>query len=327
MKPTILKAWPEMEEYASLLTSPSESSKITPLFNIDFSECYVVDSCGLAAFLLKIMQYAKKFKEGNMSWISTGFDNNVALKENIVKLRFFNPLKSSCYDPLLFASEYSSSNDAPVEAEIFGAYKLSFPLIYIDFFNSNDRRNTGIILLRQFLYERLLNYSNTYNFNIMQFISIIIELIKNTADHTNANAIFGMDLLEANNSMKINFFYGDLGIGIMRHIKRYLKQINDPRWEHLSLAGAYYIACSKGFTSKPNNGINFGIGMSTVIEFAKTMDMRLSVFDAFSRGLLSEIDITSQSELNTHSQMRRNFFIYSRRNPFCYFGTLRAGRR
>jgi hypothetical protein len=324
MKPTILKAWPEMEEYAPLLTSPSEASKITPLFNIDFSECYIIDSCGLAAFLLKIMQYAKIFKEGNMSWISTGFDNNMELKENIVKLRFFNPLKSSCYDELLFASEYFSSNDVPVESEIFGAYKLSFPLVYIDFVSSNDRRNTGITLLKQILFERIINYSNIYNLNIMQFISILIELVKNTADHTNANAIFGMDLLEANNSMKINFFYGDLGIGITRHVKRYLKKINDPRWEYLSLSEAYYIACKKGFTSKPNNGINLGLGMSTVIEFAKTMNMRISVFDASSRGLLSEID---QSESYSHSKMRRKFFIYSRKNPFCYFGTLEVGRK
>jgi len=332
MKPTILKAWPEIEEFAPLLTLPSAASKPTPFFNIDFTECVSVNSCGLTAFMLKIMQYAKRFKEGT-SWIPIGLDNDSVLqKDNIVNLNFFAPIISSLHDPI-FRAEYISSNKNPIISEVFGATRLSFPLVYINFTGGDDRREIGTNLVKQIFFKRLEEYVQMYKINNMQFLVILIELVKNTADHTESDAILGFDLFKTNDSIKINFLYGDLGVGIMRHIRRYLKQKDDPRWENISFADAYYIACNKGWTSKPNNKKNLGMGMSTVIEFAKTMNMRLSVFDASSRGLLSDFDVINTPDIGfqidspSHRRIRRKFFNYSIRNPFCYFGTVEAGKR
>jgi hypothetical protein len=333
MKPTILKTWPETEEFVPLLTSPSESKKQTPSFNIDFTGCHTADSCGLAAFLLKIMQYMGKFGKDEAQCKLIGLDN-APLLEKIIKLRFFEPIIGNITNKSLLKKDLVLSNDDFVNSEIFGAHKCSFPLIYIKFDN-NDRRTTGIDLLKLVLFERFNEYFQKYTVDLMQLISIFIELVKNTADHADADAIFGMDLCEINKSAKINFFYGDLGIGIMEHIKRYFKEKEkekiNPQWVHFDLSRAYYYACKDGFTTKPESGINFGRGMSTVIEFSKAMDIRLSVFDASSRALLSEFDISSRagtedflSDLYTHSRIRRKFFNFARLNPFCYYGSMEA---
>jgi hypothetical protein len=336
MKATILKAWPEMEGFAPLLTSPSEASKPTPFLKIDFSYCHTVDSCGLTAFLLKIMQYDNKFEKNEAKWTLTGLDRNMSLQEDIIKLRFFEPIMGKNIEEnikdKLFEDNFVSSNEGSVDSEIFGAYRYSFPIVFIKFDN-NDRRTTGINLIKPILFERLNAYIKKYTINIMQWITILIELVKNTADHADADAIFGMDIYETNNSLKINFLYGDFGIGIMEQIKMFLRENNDLRHERLDLEGAYYIACEKGFSSKPNSGRNLGRGMSTIIEFSKTLNMRLSVFDASSRVLLSEFDVNSLTNRNSilnsysHKQLRRKFFVFSRVNPFCYYGTVEARKK
>jgi hypothetical protein len=331
MKSTILKAWPEIEGYAPLLTSPSEASKPTPSLKIDFVRCYTVDSCGLTAFLLKIMQYINKLGKDETHWTFDGLDNE-SLQRNIINLRFFEPIMGNIKEKLFSNDRLISLNDNPINSEIFGGSRYSFPIVYIKFDN-NDRRTTGINLIKSVLFERLNEYLQKYPINIMQWITILIELVKNTADHANADALFGMDLYETSSSVKINFFYGDLGIGIMEHIKIFLKENNDKRWAHLNLQGAYHIACKKGFSSKPDSGKNLGRGMSTIIEFSKTLNMRLSVFDASSRGLLSEFDLDSLTNFdsifdsNSHKLLRRKFFIFSRINPFCYYGTVEAGKK
>ena len=332
MKPTILKVWPEIEGYTPLLTSPSDASKSTQLFKIDFSECYTVDSCGLAAFLLKVLYHTKYFAN-NTSWICTGLDNDITLKDKIIKLQFFTPIINYHQESLAMDSEITLLNKEPIRTESFGTCKFSFPLVYIDFTDCDDRRETGEKLLKYILFERLKEYVGKYSINIMQFITILIEIVKNTADHTNANAVFGMDIIKIEDFIKINFFYGDLGDGIMEHIKECLKLKNDSRWEKLDITDVYHKACEKGYSTNLNSGKNFGMGMSTIIEFAKTMKMRLSVFDANSRGLLSEFDIPYQfgsflkKDFYSHRILRRKFFNFSRRNPFCYYGTVEARQK
>jgi hypothetical protein len=313
MKATILQAWPELEEFIPLLTSPSETSSLTSIFNIDFSECEKVDSCGLTAFMLKIKQYMKKVK--GSTW-RTGEKNGVL--ETTIKLKFFLPIASNYHDSLFHVNEYIPLNGKTISSNMFGASKISFPIFYIDFSNSINRREK-IKEFKTVLFSRLLQYQKVIK--IFPLITIFFELAKNSADHTDDNAIFGLDLLETEHMIKINFLYGDFGVGIKQNIQNHLKCKNDPRGPHLSLSEAYHIACQKGFTSKPESGINFGLGLSIVIEIAKSYNINLSVFDASSRCLLSRIDIAS---CNSHTYLRRKMFNFSRNNPFCYYGTMEA---
>jgi hypothetical protein len=321
VKKTILKAWPEMEGFAPLLTSPSETSTMTSLLYIDFSGCDSIDSCGLTAFLLKIIQYFERVNNSDLKW-ETNSNNELYVIQDVIQLGFFKPIIHLYQNSLFSNSKSFLANEEPIKSTIFGSSKTSFPIIYIDFMAGNNRRSK-IKQVKKILYDRLFCFTKIYNFNMAQFISILFELSKNSADHADKNAILGIDVFESGDAMKVNFLYGDFGLGIKQHVEEYLQENNRQRLEHLSLTEIYHIACSKGFTSKPGNGVNFGLGLSTIIEFAKSMKMSLSVFDASSRGLLSKIDIISPKDDNTsHKKLRDIFFIYSRRNPFCYFGTM-----
>jgi hypothetical protein len=312
MKATILKAWPELEEFIPLLTSPSEASTLTLIFYIDFSECEKVDSCGLTVFFLKVKQYMKKVS--GVTWRTS--EINTAL-EKTIELGFFVPIADNCNYPLLL-NNYISSNKKPVSLNVFGAVKTSFPMVYIDYINSINRREK-VKEFKAIIFDRLLQYQK--KINIMPLITIFFELAKNSADHTDDNAVFGLDLFETDCMIKINFLYGDFGIGIKKNIQNYLKNANNPTWRHVSLADAYHMACTKGFTSKPGNGKNFGLGLSIIIEIAKSYNINLSVFDASSRFLLSKIDIAS------HKYLRKKIFNFSQHNPFCYFGTMEAKKK
>jgi hypothetical protein len=323
VKKTILKAWPEMEGFAPLLTSPSETSILTTLLYIDFSGCDSIDSCGLTAFLLKIIQYFERVKNIDLKW-ETNSSNELPVIQDVIRLGFFKPIIHLYQNSLFFKPKDFLINEESIKSTIFGSSRISFPIIYIDFM-AGDNRRSQIKQMKKILYDRLHCFGEIYNFNIVQFISILFELSKNSADHAGKNAILGIDVFESSDAMRLNFLYGDFGLGIKQHVEEYLKNNNKQRLEHLSLTEIYHTACSKGFTSKPGNGVNFGLGLSTIIEFAKTMRMSLSVFDASSRGLLSKIDIISPKDDNTsHKKLRDIFFIYSRKNPFCYFGTMEA---
>jgi len=81
------------------------------------------------------------------------------------------------------------------------------------------------------------------------------------------------------------------------------------------------MACKKGFTSKPQTGKNLGVGMSTAIESSQMLGVTLSVFDAHSRGILSNLQKIS------HAEVRKIFYPVSRDTPFCYFGSIGAEKK
>jgi signal transduction histidine kinase len=147
-----------------------------------------------------------------------------------------------------------------------------------------------------------------------QFITILYELAKNSADHTAGDAFLGIDIFESNGDFDLQFLFGDTGEGIKDNIKNHLESEDQRRERFFSLVEAYYIACQKGFTSKPKTGRNLGVGMSTAIESSQMLGLSLSVFDAASRGVLSNI------RGGVHSEIRKIFYPASRNLPFCYFG-------
>jgi hypothetical protein len=326
VKKTILKAWPEMEEFAPLLTSPSKTSTLTSSLYIDFSGCDSIDSCGLTAFLFKIIQYFERVKNTDLTW-EVNSSEKARINQNIKQLGFFKPILHLYQKSLFSKSNEFLADEESIKTIMFGGEKISFPIIYIDF-TTGDKRRDSIKQVNKILYERLFKFSETYDFNVVQLISILFEMSKNSADHTEKNALLGMDISESNDTMKLSFLYGDFGSGINQHVGEYLRKNNKNRLTHLSAAEIYYIACSKEFTTKPNSGINSGLGMSHIIEFAITMNVKLSVFDASSRGMLSKIDIiTQKASYISHRAMRDNFYIFSHNNPFCYFGSMEAKKK
>ena len=322
-KYTILKAWSELEGFIPLIVSPSNSTILTNKFEIDFSVCESVDSCGATAFLLKTLQYLNR-NNVNACWkTNTSFDDARILPD-LIELGFFLLIQPR-YEGFTQKQQQKKLFDAPGNIDYFtpkseclcsssnGIKKQSLPIIRIPF-HKFERRRDAIKEFKQYLFEAFDKYSDGNSSEVVQTIFILYELAKNTADHTNGDAFFGVDFIISPNH-KINFLYGDLGCGIKQNITSYLRSIKDPRCERFSLADAYHEAFKEKFTTRPDSGENFGMGLNTVLESAKANSIQLSVFDASSRGLLSHFDRLS------HGELRKCFLATQRNIPFCYFGS------
>jgi len=321
MKPTQVKVWPDQVSYIPLLHSASDATHQTSRLNIDFSGCHEFDSCGLAATCLRILQHVGK-SVANMESINweTNPQDAVPPLASIARLGFFLPLREyhrrtlfSDEDALIFPDELE-----PFAFTKNSILKKSYPLMHIAMSKERYDRRAPLKKFKKVLLENLLPLEEKYNINTRQLIYILFELAKNTADHTEADAIVGVDIETSAELVKISFIYGDLGEGIKDNITKNLPEEFESRGPHMSLYEAYYRALQRGFTTKLNSKKNLGIGLPTAIDCAKGMGVNLSVFDASSRGVLSGLETTS------HKELRKNFYSCSRNVPFCYFATLEA---
>ena len=91
----------------------------------------------------------------------------------------------------------------------------------------------------------------------------------------------------------------------------------------MSFSDAYHFALTRGFTTKPNNKNNKGLGMTIIREGSQGINMNISMFDAFSRCLLSSI-----SKI-THKELRKYFFPFTKdqTQPFYYYGVIMGEKR
>ncbi|MBL0151945.1 MAG: hypothetical protein IPP93_00015 [Chitinophagaceae bacterium] len=152
----------------------------------------------------------------------------------------------------------------------------------------------------------------------IKFIQILHEIAKNSADHTEQNAFFGLDINIKDENLVVKFSLGDLGVGINQNVRSVLKDDESYKLKdkHLAVTDSYNYALSMGFTSKPYSMVNRGIGMSTIFDLSKQINMKLSVFDAKSRGLLSNAKNIS------HVELRKVFYNVGFSVGFYYYGEL-----
>lgn len=321
-KPTQVKAWPELVNYLPLLTSVSEASSPTKNLVLDFSGCLEVDSCGLTSTLLKILHFMRKVDPefNGISWsVEIGIEDDPIIKR-IIQLGLFLPIKDLNLPSLFPAKLYDAISNVSISIGN-SIRQTSYKIYHLKLQGLSDRRKP-LKDFKAYLLDILFPYESMYTVNTRQFITIIYELAKNAADHTSGDAYLGLDVFESSSELKIQFLFGDTGDGIKNNIQLHLEEEKSQRAGYFSLVEAYHLACQKYFTSKPRTGRNLGVGMSTAIESSRLIGASLSVFDAYSRGLLSNLQGIS------HSEIRKNFYpASSRYTPFCYYGTIRAQKK
>ena len=205
-------------------------------------------------------------------------------------------------------------------------YAFSFILLAVQaaFWRENlkayENRRKALISFKEWLNENLKPYYKNYDFNLPQVILVINEIAKNSADHTDDNAFLGLDIFfnDKEKFIKICFSIGDIGKGINQNIKDNLPENMKERLKYWDLTQMYRVALKRGFTTKQNFHENKGMGMSIILDGAKGIELDLSVFDAKSRGVLSNIHSLS------HSEIRKNFFYIGNFVGFYYYGELKA---
>lgn len=325
MKNINLKAWPELTAfYPSMIQIERSPSSDHPLF-LDFSGCKEVSSTGLTVWLLRILKYIKLGKIRRN--YSTNLFNENDLLFKIRQLSFFHHLNQYADVNDMFVQEVANSGPFKlIEHYSFNNRKTtSLPIYCFNLKNhKKEERRNAKLPFRKMLMEQLKHYEDASTLNICQFIIIVTEIFKNCADHTEDEAFFGLDIvhLQEDDSVAIHFVLGDLGAGIKKNIQEYMLSPKDRKKlvPHMSLSDAYHFALNRGCTTKPNNKRNKGLGMTLIREGSQGINMDISMFDAFSRCLLSSISRI------THQELRRFFYPFTKdqTQPFYYYGVIKG---
>jgi len=322
MKSINIKVWPEICGYFPLLfVVPKISGKGNPLY-LDFKNTKDISSSGLNCFLFKLI---KEINEGvsvnywftHDDIISDGF-------KRILKLNFFSVLDKYLEgrNDLWGGAYLKRKQEAVVTFDDMGLEVKSFPIYMVDF-ERYDCRRDALIDVREWLRLIFADYLDDYCFSFTQFQVIINEIVKNTADHTCANAFIGIDVVRSaiTQCLDITFSVGDLGEGINNNVRMGLHGKDLSRYRNWDITQTYKAALSDGYTTKNGSKLNKGLGMSLIMQSAKNMRMSLSVFDAKSRGLLDKI------ESITHREIRKNFYNIDRYVGFAYYGQFKVYKK
>jgi hypothetical protein len=321
MKATKIRVWPELVDYLpalAVLTDPRRNSALPTEVELDFAAVRDVSSSGLAVFLLQLSRLL-----GPQRGVIVRHEASPAVRTRLDEL--------GCSSFLL-----SLPGGKGRQSELFQEPKLveppcllrhglhSLPVYHLRFSDACARRDTVREFL-SFLKREVSRLAEATSLETNGMIMLLNEIAKNTADHTNADALFGMDLFtRLDGSHRVCFVFGDLGVGIKSHIEQNLLEQESKRLRHMSLYEAYRLALKPGYTSNHTTDVNKGHGMSIIIDCATTLGLHLSVFDAWSRGILS-----AQPALHSdsHAAIRRIFRTIGHDVGFFYFGELIIARR
>ncbi len=318
MKNNKLHIWPDITGYVPAIIpfkiQDSRGADAKLIFNL----CYEIDSTGLNLLILNVLHIILKSKTIN-GWTCK---SNIANEDmdKIKYLGFFKILTQHTNTSDIFWCDNDNIVDEPLECiDKFGIKRISYP-IYVIPFEKFCKRREALLEFKSRLYYIFQDISLKYNFSFAHFISIINEIAKNSADHTDSICMMGLDIIipPNDNFITITFSIGDLGIGINENTKNHLNGDEQKRYKFWDLTQTYRHALKTGYTSRPNSEENRGIGMSIIINGAKNIGLRLLIFDAKSSGIFNEIDVNRL----THEEIREKFFSLNRKVGFYYYGEL-----
>ena len=335
-KNILLKVWPDLTDYIpATVPFSGVHSKASQGKNLllDFDNCTKVNSSGLNILLIQLLQLLQQ-KEYQRPWEFYPQTETQAIKK-IYKLGLFSKLNK--YSPvynLFWDLKYNVIDENEVVEDLnSGEIIKSYPIfsIKIEKEEPHLRREALLAELRSWCYEKLFPLSKKFSFNFQNVINIITEIGKNTSDHTESDLFLGLDVIndKSDNYVKIHFSIGDIGSGINQHIKdNYQKVVSrlsttKDRSAHWDLTFAYLWALTAGNTTKFASKANKGLGMASIIESSRKVPMDLSIFDARSRGILSNLDANELS----HKKVRKNFHDVGKSVGFFYYGEILAMNR
>lgn len=314
MRTIQLKVWPEItNQFPAIIPNERISKTKENDFVLDLSNILKLDSTGLTILLLNLIKIVGSLNDKTWDII---YPTNEKNDSEIRKLLFYRLLVTKVPNGNLFWQK-ELNQDVVVEPYVINngdAIIRTFPIYEINLFQNKAPR-VEVDKFKGHLISKLFFLQEKYDFELNVFIQILVEMAKNSADHALDNAYFGLDLVETTNTIKLQFSFGDLGIGVNQSIRDFIKEDNTfkNKEKHLALTDAYHYALQIGNTTKTNS-LNKGIGMASIYSLSKQINMNLSVYDATSRGLLSSANNT------THTELRKVFYSVGAKVGFYYYG-------
>ena len=203
--------------------------------------------------------------------------------------------------------------------------KTSFPIFHL-IYNPNNVRES-VDKFSNWLDDNILSVLDNYEVKTDILYSVLTEIAKNSQDHTESNAFFGIDIIENLDTKRGEFLFScsDMGKGISKTIRTFLREnhqedLRPDAWKHLSFTDCYKWAFTLGKTSKKPP--NMGIGMTMIIDGACNLNMDLSIWDAESMMLIPK-SLYLYPESFNHEELRKKVFNTGNKVGFYYYGRLK----
>ena len=320
MKPTKVKAWPELVDFLPALPVLTDSRRKPTRNNqpveVDFSSIRLVSSVGLTVFLLQLLRLVGSTRPITIRECSTPISTELG---GLGAFNILTELKGS-YQPHL-----PSGREADRKGALTSSATQNLPIYRLRLNSAKDRRDE-VKRFVAWLSKHSSGLVKDLHIAINGLLMLLNEIAKNSADHSDADALFGINVTPVDDSnSRLTFVFGDLGMGIKQHVQIHmLPAPESKRFAHMSLYEAYRLAVKPGYTSNRCSKINKGHGMSIIIDIATDLGIHLSVFDAWSRGILSTI---SDVQTPTHEAIRRAFHNVGHEVAFFYYGETLLKRR
>jgi hypothetical protein len=319
MKNTI-KIWPFIDNISNAIISYQTSTiNFDSIIYLDFSNVRSINSSGAAMTIVKLLPLLNKFKNSIWEIIKPedAFVNSFLDQTGVYRFFTGKILNKSLFS-ITSTNEEASSISQHDQLDI---YTTSFPLLKLEY--AKYERRVCVDDFIDKVMNLLIPFSTKYDLRLHVLLKVIKEIAKNSEDHTSADAIFGVDVVENLHSGhgKVLFSFCDFGIGIHGTIKKYLihdKSFRNDASSKFSISDSYQYAYTPGFTTLMNKH-NKGIGMSMILDGVNLLDLELTIYDAKSMGFIPVI--------NTHEEIRRNFWNTGNSVGFYYYGIMNLKRK
>lgn len=237
--------------------------------------------------------------------------------QDYVNLNFFSFIKDHMDNE--FHDKYCQSiNNNPLELFYFGTHSISYPVYRFGFSEQQFERRDALEKFLEYYVPIFIDISKNYHVNWEQFLPILFEIAKNSADHTTGDAYMGLDFIKSKKNLIICTLIGDVGPGIYTHIRDALLKENPNRKNKVDFSAAYRYALMKGFSGNKDSPQNQGLGMPFIVNNSIGIGVRLSIFDVKSRLLLSSLSPIAKRE-PPHNEIWRASQRIDGKKPFFYY--------
>lgn len=320
-KPRQIKPWPNLTGLLPLLRSDEGVTKsATGKFHLDMSNVNKVDSIGLAIFVAQLCQL---FSGKSHHLIITG-PKSKNVSENLERLNFQQLLSTlgilSSHHQDLFSIGFNPFSEKNKTEKIKNDFNK---IIYISHSEVEERADQISRIkneIKEFFKHDDLNY-----FSHQQVMIILVELVKNTLDHSGKPALLAMKMGICDSESHFSFVYCDTGDGICHSVRKHMTEQSDghqdpeeyqlfpasERFRRLAAKGSFadflQWALQPGNSTKHGNGINLGLGLMLIVEASKNCNIRLTVKDADTSMVLTELSSVGQGVAApyTHALIRQ----------------------
>lgn len=320
-KPYQLKAPPRLDALFPLLLSypidirKSKAVDPTKILHIDFSAVESFDALGLTIFIANLAKEVRKHE-------AFEYQITYPAKENTAKI--LAPLRIS--DLLQRLGLRQRRGDLWDEDELKAAAgqphyqefdKGRQAILYVSSKHKAGDRES-LQFSRKCL-KRFYEKNPCKSINYSQIHHILDEIIKNTVDHANDDGITALKFEGNSNSGILKFSHSELGDGISLNVRRYLESSEEIEYQRLGARGStadfLHWAFLPGHTSKPDSGVNAGLGLSHIHSAAKGGKVDVYFSDAQSIAY-----VTDFPEQHSHKQLRKKLYHSHPLPCFMYFG-------